>query len=97
MLLELGCKATSGRFWRDFTTGELTADGRAARGKSREALVTTVTAASVAIGTLSKSSNDHTLATTLEAPSADARDRPNPLRSMCPILPSRLESRGLTF
>ena len=78
VLLELGCQATSGRFWWDFTTGELTADGRAARGKSREALVTTVTAGSVTIGTLSKSSNGHTLATTLEAPSADARDLPNP-------------------
>jgi hypothetical protein len=78
VLLELGCQATSGRFWWDFTTGELTADGRAARGKSREALVTTVTAGAVTIGALAKSSNGHTLATTLEAPSADARDLPNP-------------------
>jgi hypothetical protein len=88
VLLELGCQATSGRFWWDFTTGELTADGRAARGKSREALVTTVTAGSVTIGTLSTSSNGHTLATTLEAPSVDVRDLASPSPVDLPDLPN---------
>jgi hypothetical protein len=44
VLLELGCQTTSRRFWWDFTTGQMTADGRAARATARGDLVTTVAA-----------------------------------------------------
>jgi hypothetical protein len=70
VLLELGCQATSRRFWWDFTTGELTSEGRAARGASREALVTAVAANN---GAHAASSNGHSIASTIavESPPAD--------------------------
>ena len=71
VLLELGCQTTSGRFWWDFTAGQMTADGRVARATAREALVTSVAMPSPASnGTHSDSANGHTPVATIEPPAA---------------------------
>src|SRR5215207_5842740 len=71
VLLELGCQATSRRFWWDFTTGDMTAEGRAARGTARDTLVSVAavngTHADSSPGTPpSASSNGHGLVSTVE-------------------------------
>src|SRR5215207_7336749 len=63
VLLELGCQATSRRFWWDFTSGGLTAEGRSARAASHDALVTSVTS-----NGSSESTNGHALVATIQPP-----------------------------
>src|SRR5438552_4328608 len=65
VLLELGCQNTTRRFWWDFTTGNLTQDGRpsAARRPSVEPSLTT---AAASYGAVHTETNGHATVSTLE-------------------------------
>jgi hypothetical protein len=94
VLLELGCQNTTRRFWWDFTTGNLTEDGRpsaARRGPMAEALSTgtanTGPLHAESNGSFHLETNGHATLSTLELPKT--------LESMSPIpdLPKDLEPR----
>src|SRR3982074_863730 len=75
VLLELGCQNTTRRFWWDFTTGNLTEDGRPTAAR-RPTLAETVSAASASNGTLHAESNGHVSLSTLDLPEDLVDSRP---------------------
>ena len=72
VLLELGCQNTTRRFWWDFTTGNLTEDGRPASARRAEP----VHAGSASNGSLHAESNGHVTLSTLDRPDDDGDSSP---------------------
>jgi len=89
VLLELGCQNTTGRFWWDFTTGQMTEDGRPTTGRPAPLAET------LSNGSFPVETNGHATLSTLELPkeldaSADVEE-PTPVAESEPELQPKPE------